>query len=571
MPTVAALRGYAKAVKKTRGDNYARTLVIGLCTGFTLLLLFVLIGTVNSPGIDGTRSSTQRHPPSLYVIDYGSSPEKRWYVVSAFIDTRPLAFQQPGAITLVAAGPHEDVRNGKSWVAVIFMLSENGSDTKREVARLPCASTQYINHDSHATSTPRTVAPIICSDKSAWDALKRITHSKLGVCLMNDASSADGCGAQHAIVPINLPYNFPYFPTSWGQKFSYHPTKSSPGALRMAKTTQRAVAQMEASLRGHGDIAICISPVAGGLYTSTLRFFMQHYGQMGVSHIFMYMRRPSKAFEALAEDILDEQRKTHVQGDVPTLELVPWCLQQDATYGCVSGQPKLEPGFWNVSGVNFGQLLSLQDCFMRSIGRYKWTVLIDLDEYVVPHAPHIKNLHDLVTTSLLRQPSGRLLAPSELRFQSAFFEPCWPGKKDRALMSQNTKVAFAVRPAESYPRPIWAAARVSEVFAPTRRSKYMCDTLTCDRVGIHFGLTTMCDRFKGQSLWPAACTADPVYDVPIDQALLHHTRRRFEEGQVVHDCAKHPGNATDWSFANFAFGQRARNLGRSYAVSQTLA
>lgn len=543
--------------------------MIGLCVG-AALLLFLCTHAKLPVGL-GVQNPAQRHPPGVHVVegDHDRSPDKRWYVVSAFMDTRPLAFRQPGGLALVAAGPRDEVRKGKSWVAVISVLSQHDGSIESEVARVQCTPTHFVWFDTHPRNATHCGATIFCSDETAWDALKRMPHARLGVCLMNDASTVDGCGVRHSIVPVTLPYNYPHFPTRWGSELARDIESRLPFGGANVKTTSRAVAQMEASLRGEGDIAMCISPVSGGLYTSTLRFFMQHYGEMGVNHIFMYMRRPSKPFIALVEGIVDEQRTIRVQSDVPSLELVPWCLQQDATYGCLPGQHKLQPGFYNVAASNHGQVLQIQDCFMRSIGRYRWMLTVDLDEYVVPHTTYIKNLHDLVEANVLREPSGRQIAPSELRFQSAFFEPCLPGDKDRSLMSQQTQDAFFLRDPESYPRPVWAAARISEMFDPVTRSKFMCDTLTCDRVGIHFGFTTLCDRFKDQSLWPVSCTGAPVYEVPTEHALIHHTRGRFAADQVMHKCSEHPrGNVTDWTFANFMFGQRVRQFRRSDALSQ---
>lgn len=557
---------------KPGGMNYARIGMIGMCTGVALLLLLTDVCIHFQRHLHIVQSPAHRHPPSLYVADYGRSPDKRWYVVSAFMDTRPLAFRQPGAITLVASGPHDEVRKGKPWFAIILALYEHDNSIRSEIARIDCGPTQFLPHDSHPDFTTHIAATIVCSDASAWNALKRMPHAKLGVCLMDDATSTSGCGVRNSIVPVTLPYNYPHFPTTWGAELSTDSIASTPSSgIAKSKPARRAVARMEASLKGEGDIAMCISPVAGGLYTSTLPFFMKHYGEMGVSHIFMYMRRPPKPFVDLVEGIVDEQRTARVQGIVPSLELLPWCLQQDATYGCVPGQHKIEPGFWKVASASFGQILQIQDCFMRSIGRYRWTLMVDLDEYAVPHAPYIKNLHDLVANNLLREPTGKLIAPSELRFRSAFFEPCLPGDADRAHMSQQAQHALFSRDPESYPRPIWAAARISEVLGPNTRSKYMCDTLTGDRVGIHFMYTTLCERFKTESLWPAACTSAPKYVLPIEHILLHHARRKFAADQVVHKCTEHPKkNATDWTFANVWFGQRIRRqFRRSEPSSQT--
>ncbi len=127
-------------------------------------------------------------------------------------------------------------------------------------------------------------------------------------------------------------------------------------------------------------------------------------------------------------------------------------------------------------------------------------------------------------------------------------------------MSQQTQDAFFLREPESYPRPLWAGVRISEMFDPVTRSKFMCDTLTCDRVGIHFGFTTLCDRFKEQAAWPMACTSAPVYELPTEHVLIHHTRAQFAAEAVVHKCAEHPKrNVTDWTFAHFLFGQRIRS------------
>jgi Glycosyltransferase family 92 len=559
--SIAPAQPLKPASGSDRGAFGRTTLWLGLLIGiFTLIWTLVIYIGVNPFGHRAALSA-HRFPPSLYVqnAERDAGPDTRWYVVSAFVDTRPLAFREPGGVTLVASGPRDEIRKGKSWVAVISRLSGSNGGVQREIARIQCAPTHFVWFDTHPNNATHCGATIFCSDDSAWDVLKRMPHATIGVCLIDDAGSPTGC-ARRSIVPVTLPYNYPEYPTAWGAALladAFDPSAVLPAAIAH-RAARGPIAQMEASLKGEGGIAMCISPISGGIYTSTLRFFLQYYGEMGVDHVYMYMRRPSDTFKALVEGIVDEQRAAHVQSDIPTLEIVPWCLQQDATYGCAPGQHKLEPGFFNVAASNFGQILQIQDCFLRAMGRYRWMLTVDLDEYIVPHVPYIQNLKDMIAANVLREPSGRLVAPSEVRYRTAFYEPCLPGDADRALMSQQTQDAFFLREPESYPRPLWAAVRISETFDPVTRSKFMCDTLTCDRVGIHFGFTTLCDRFKGQAAWPMACTSAPVYELPAEQMLIHHTRAQWAADAVVRKCSEHK-NVTDWTFANFLFGQRIRS------------
>lgn len=117
--------------------------------------------TPNAPesirGVDH-RSSSQpsatrplAFPPGLYMqgADDAAPQASPWYVVSAYMDTRPLAFGEPGGVAMVAGGPRDEVRKGKAWIAVISS-SGPGLDRRRRrhVATIQCSPTRFTWFDT---------------------------------------------------------------------------------------------------------------------------------------------------------------------------------------------------------------------------------------------------------------------------------------------------------------------------------------------------------------------------------------------------------------------------------------
>lgn len=497
----------------------------------------------NGPGnmrqrvLPSSSESGRTYRPGLYpqvsnVFNFAHNAT--WYAVSAYMDLRAQVYGQLPAIAIVAAGPVKEVAAGRKWRARLYIMS-----TGAVVTDLDCGLTKYEPANQH--SSKHAAATVFCRTSALeWQTIKS-TSEELGVCMLRDHRAF--CDVA-SIVPVGIPPRYPKFPLSWAD----HYIEDADHAPSTAEIQRRSD-----HLAGKGRIAMCVPGVRGDHNVHSLRFYLEYYRKLGVHTANMYMHSPGSKFARSVEAIVSAQKTKIAATDVPRLVLWPWCVQLGASYGCRPGQPVAPlPGYFDFVGTNHGQLLASQDCLFRSIGVSRWVLFVDLDEYVVPNIAAPFALHDLARESALR---NKGVAAAQLIIRSAFYENCLP-----SLSSDNASVPLLPSVDTStltdWPRPAWAAARVSKVYPARVRSKYMCNPLDCDRVGVHYQRSTVRDRpeFTGQSpYWPASNKTDSIDE---SVAMIHHVRVRDRFGQVAAPaCRAVAGlHEEDWGMTNFVMG-----------------
>jgi hypothetical protein len=101
------------------------------------------------------------------------------------------------------------------------------------------------------------------------------------------------------------------------------------------------------------------------------------------------------------------------------------------------------------------------------------------------------------------------------------------------------------------PMPLWSAARVSDFLsnAGAWRTKFMCDPLRCDRLGVHFTLNMFCQRYP--NITTTSCKS---IEPPITTGLVHHARARPRNPNVSPPiCSDVEGlQEIDWTMTNRA-------------------
>jgi Glycosyltransferase family 92 len=467
--------------------------------------------------------------PNVHAREHNTT----WYVISAFMDTRPLLYDHAPSIALVAAGPVEEVKRGKHWHARIFTVISGGL-----VATLSCETTQYDPIDQHTSQ--HAAATVFCPTEHAWEELKLISED-LGVCLV---SSADSFCEFESVVPIGIPPQYPMHPLSKSSGYRHDENAIVQSVAHQGKTRHYT---------GKGKIAVCVPMIRGDLYVESFTFFLRYYKKLGVDTVFLYMSRPgNKMSQAAAKITLDQSRRGNSKkghDTWPRLIVLPWCMQLGDSYGCRRGQPRiLSAEFFDFAGSNHGQLLLHQDCLFRTIGEFRWTLFVDLDEFVQLNVPKMLNLHDLIAFEIQKNQG---VAPTELSFRSAFFENCLPTAGENAsvnLLSKLERKDFL-----ALPRPAWTPARVSEVFPKYSRSKFISDPITSNRAGIHFIASFYCDKYKGDVRPHLKFNCSHVL-VPDDIAILHHARviPRTALDSPYTACSAVPGVVEiDWNLTNF--------------------
>lgn len=162
-----------------------------------------------------------------------------------------------------------------------------------------------------------------------------------------------------------------------------------------------------------------------------------------------------------------------------------------------------------------GLFASLNDCLYRSMYRYSHVVLIDLDEFIIPH--HNDTLIDLINWLSKRINSKNTGAYS---FQNAFFYLQFADDESVLQEAGAGSESSDLRASLTTQRK---TRRRSKLHPQKQRSKYICKPEAVIEAGNHF-------------VWEF-CPGRGSLNVPADAAILHHYRVCEFGGD---DCIKSP-------------------------------
>ena len=164
----------------------------------------------------------------------------------------------------------------------------------------------------------------------------------------------------------------------------------------------------------------------------------------------------------------------------------------------------------------FGQLAALNDCLYRSMFHSQMVVFTDMDEFIVPKRH--KDWRDMVA---FLHHKGQGTAATYV-FQNAFFRTEWGddtgslSSSERDAMNSYRIMSLSKTKRERYIYP-WGM-----------RSKFICDPLKVEMVGVH-------------NIWRFVNDSFTELDVPADIGLLHHYRswNKPQEENSVLDRSMH--------------------------------
>ncbi|XP_063975703.1 uncharacterized protein LOC135161763 [Diachasmimorpha longicaudata] len=152
---------------------------------------------------------------------------------------------------------------------------------------------------------------------------------------------------------------------------------------------------------------------------------------------------------------------------------------------------------------------ALNDCLYRSMYKYEFVALLDLDEFVIPrHNDTIVDLLSWMSNRINTKTSGAF------SFQNAFFYLQWPD--DPWVTSSKTQPEAGLI-------TLRKTRRRSKLHPHKQRSKYICKPRDVVEAGNHF-------------VWEFL-TGRGTLNVPADAAILHHYRVCEFGGD---DCIKTP-------------------------------
>ena len=165
----------------------------------------------------------------------------------------------------------------------------------------------------------------------------------------------------------------------------------------------------------------------------------------------------------------------------------------------------------------FGQLAALNDCLYRAMFDSKMVVFTDMDELIVPKKH--RKWRDMVAF-LNHKGQG---SAGTFIFQNSFFRTEWTDDNRLGSGSSSSSSNSALR--------IMSLAKTKReryIYPWGMRSKYICDPLKVEMVGVH-------------NIWRFVNESFTELDVPADIGLLHHYRswNKVQEENSVLDRSMH--------------------------------
>lgn len=156
-----------------------------------------------------------------------------------------------------------------------------------------------------------------------------------------------------------------------------------------------------------------------------------------------------------------------------------------------------------------GLFAALNDCLYRSMYKYEYVALVDLDEFIIPR-------HNDTIVDLIRWMSSRINTKSTgaYSFQNAFFYLQW---------ADDPFVTMSRTPTEAGLITLKKTRRRTKLHPHKQRSKYVCKPQGVVEAGNHF----VWEFIPGHG----------TLNMPLDAAILHHYRVCEFGGD---DCIKTP-------------------------------
>lgn len=129
------------------------------------------------------------------------------------------------------------------------------------------------------------------------------------------------------------------------------------------------------------ELTVCVSPIFDWDNIVMLKLFLEHYLSQGFTRFLLYKRSWSTRVTAVIKN--KRYRKF--------IEVINWPLFPNVSYANLNDE----------STVHYkGQLLAVNDCVWKLKGRSKFVAIVDLDEFIVPHASFRNfTVSDLLTIS----------------------------------------------------------------------------------------------------------------------------------------------------------------------------
>jgi len=224
-------------------------------------------------------------------------------------------------------------------------------------------------------------------------------------------------------------------------------------------------------------IGVCVKPIHFN-FNKTFQFiqFIELNMLLGVSRFTLYNGTANGTMSAEMSCVV----RHYVREGI--VQLLPWTLNLES-------QKEIRTE---------GLFAALNDCLYRNMNDFQYLMLIDFDEYIIPHQD--MNLLDMITNLSKRVliQSGKTILPSQVSsysFQNSFFYLQWGNDESFSVNPELTAILKTKRKQKFHP--------------PKQRSKYICIPSAVREAGNHF----IWEFHHGRTL-----------NVPTSIGFLHHYR-----------------------------------------------
>jgi len=219
-------------------------------------------------------------------------------------------------------------------------------------------------------------------------------------------------------------------------------------------------------------IGVCVKPVFSYNKTLEILQFIELNILLGVTKFTLYNHSMSEEVSCLLSEYIKEG----------VVEVLPWKLDLES-------QKEIRTE---------GLFAALNDCLYRNMNSFKYLMMIDMDEVIIPYQNMtlVEMLTDLGTRNLIHL--GKAVSPSQVSsysFQNGFFYLQWP---DDPTFLTNPPLTALLK-----------TRRRQKLNPPKQRSKYICLPIAVKEAGNHF-------------IWEFK--HGKTFNVPPSFGFLHHYR-----------------------------------------------
>ena len=380
------------------------------------------------------------------------------FLLSAFYDARPLLFLAVPCVTLIALAEGsllnrvEDDEAAPKFECVFNSLGQQSPN----VWRVPATAVRFGEWHHYKKFQPCFIHCNLEGVFAAWMAGEERVQipERVSVSMVDDGTIMRNEPERISILVDQMP----------GAPF---PPPHPPAAP--CRTNPR---------KDCDTIGICIPPIYGDVYYSTVEHFIDHYHNLAEGNIKFIVYNASAG--PLTSAALARSKLQH------DIHIVHFAVENAAF-------PETRGLLGRVH--QRGQSVQVNDCMIRFAGRARWVGNIDLDEYVVPRCSDATSFREIFSlTSVLdsnhwANESAVPSYPSSYMFLHAFF---YEDRENKA-----TRVGT-----NSLSPPQRALYRTSGFFPPGRRTKVFSNPIATLEQGIHY-----VEVFAAQEAWKTSGVA----------------------------------------------------------------